>query len=437
MDTENNVVEQIENNNIPIDKVEHPQTLLSEGDNMNEIIDNADNETVEENVENIREKESETADEKGEAEATEELTESAIEENVEDIREKESETVDEKGEAEATEELIEPAVEEKVKKRKISPEKKRKILIICGVAFAVLLIALAIVYFAIIRPEGIYRDALTALENKEFSKCQQLIDSIPNYRKTPDLQDDLTIAMATEYLEKGKLDQAEALLMDILGNPEADALSDEITYQRADAAISDGELKDARELLEKIPEHEKYEELCNKLKYAEADAARESGDYKTAYDLFAGLGSYKDAEEQAKTTYYEALAFRSLLVIRESLKDPTSMRINKVTFYKNVLTTNELDLLADINAANSFGGSIGGYAYDEEVYSGNQDAGLISFASYNDPDSYTDLIQKIIVLGICSQSTYSVSIDVARMNRLLKADVVFNVNLRFSTSQTF
>ena len=316
------------------------------------------------------------------------------------------------------------------------PEKKpanKKLFIILGGVLAVALVAFLIVYFTVIKPNGIYDDAVAALNRGDYYECERLINQIPDHEKVPALKKDLNLALAQSYIDNGDLDIAENLLASMPGDERAKALRDDINYYRAEDLIEHGEYEEASLLLDKIPDHEDPKQLHEKIDYETALASLEKGDYETAYDLFSSLGDYEDAAQQKDIVYYEALAFKSLFNIQTTLKNPASMRVTKVTFYNNSSTEGELDAVFEFNATNSYGGSLGAYGYDLTLYDGEDDSGMISHSAYVDPDDYYDMLLQSLIDVIRKQEVHETTVDVARMNRLLEGNASFKIDLPFQS----
>lgn len=315
------------------------------------------------------------------------------------------------------------------------PSKKLIIGIAAGIV-AVALIVFCAVFFTVIQPNNYYQSALAALETKDFTECQRLLDKIPNHKGAPQLRQDLTIAQARAYAENGSLDQAELLLLPIITNPDAKAVQDDITYMRAKDALTHGKLDDAKDYLDKIQNHDDPDLLRSEIKYQEALVSLDSGDYTSAHAAFSDLGDYKDSAAHKEAAYYEALAFRSLFVIQKDLKNPSSMRLTDVVFYKDSSKDNELDFYAEITASNSYGGNVTGYAYDLTIYEGEPSGSMISHSAYVDPDDYYDVLLAALIDSIKKQTPLDVTIDIARMNRLLKDDVSFKIDIDFESGAT-
>lgn len=309
-----------------------------------------------------------------------------------------------------------------------------KLMIIIGGALAVAVIAFLIVFFSVIRPNGIYKDAVDALDRGDFSECERLINQIPNHKDVPSLKRDLNLALAKRYIENGDLDIAETLLASMPGDERATALRVDISYCRAEDLVKREEYDEAKALLDKIPNHDDPLQLRKKINYESAMASVETGDYETAYDLLSALGTYEDAAEQKDIVYYEALAFKSLFNIQSTLKNPASMRVTKVIFYKDSSNEGELDAIFEFNATNSYGGSLGAYGYDLTLYDESEDSGMISHSSYVDPDDYYDVLLQMIVDAVKLQEAMDITVDVARMNRLIVNNATFKIDLPFQSS---
>jgi len=310
----------------------------------------------------------------------------------------------------------------------------KKLIIIIGGALAVIAIAFLVVFFSVIRPNDIYNDAVSALSRGDFSECERLINQIPNHKEAPALKRELNLALAERYIESGDFDIAETLLATMPGDKRAMELRADIFYYRAEDLVKRKEYDEAEALLDKIPNHEDPLQLRQKIKYVNAMASVEVGDYETAYDQLSALGTYADAAEQKEIVYYEALAFKSLFNIQSTLKNPASMRVTKVTFYKDSSNKGELDAVFEFNATNSYGGSLGAYGYDLTLYDDSEDSGMISHSSYVDPDDYYDLLLQMLIDAVKKQEVMAITVDVARMNRLLEINATFKINLPFQSS---
>ena len=278
-----------------------------------------------------------------------------------------------------------------------------------------------------------YEDAEAALQAGNFQECERLMNKIPDHEKVPALRIELDIAIAQDYIASGELSLAESILVKITGNDKAKTLKEDIQYLKAVEEVNKGNIEDAKLLLDKIPNHADPEQLYEKIKYREAVAAVEIGDYETAYANCSELGDYEDAAKQKDITYYEALAFKSLFVIQPTLKNPASLRVKKVTFYKDSSQEGELDAVYEITATNSYGGAIGGYVYDLRLYDGEDDANMMSMSTYADPDDYLDYLMASLIDSIKKQTVFETTVDIARMNRLLEASVSFKIDLPFQS----
>lgn len=363
---------------------------------------------------------------------------------------------------------IAPAEEEQAAAPKKKSGKLRAIIIISA-SILVLLAIFLVILFTVILPNNYYDQAVAAFENNQFSECQMLLDKIPthegtqqlqtkltfalaekaladkdyaecqrllekipDYEKSAQLRQALTLAQAELYIETGNLDQADALLLPILTNPEAKALADEIIYLRAKDALDRKNWTSAKAYMAKIPNHEDPEQINNELKYQDVFTYLEAGNYESAYLSLCNLGNYKDAFSLKDTVYYEALALRSLLQIRTLYKSPASVQITQACFYKDSTEEGELDFYAKITATNGFGGSAISYAVDLSVYAGEPDGYAISSSDYVDRDDFDSWLIATLVDSVKKQEQLSVSLDIARINRLLKNCGNFKVGLDFS-----
>lgn len=315
--------------------------------------------------------------------------------------------------------------------RPIKKSNGKVLLIVLGSALVVALAVFLIVYFTIIKPNAIFEKAENALDRGEYSECERLMNQIPNHEDVPALRREMNLAMARSYIDNGNLDMAENLLATMLGDDEAAELRKDITYYRAEDLVKHGEYQEAQLLLDNIPGYDDSLQLQNKIDYETALSSLENGDYETAYEIFSRLGNYEDSAAQKKIVYYEALAFKSLFQIRDTLKNPSSMRITKVTFYEDSATEGELDAIFEFTATNSYGGTLGAYGYDLTLYNGEDGSGMISHNNYVDPDDYYDLLRILIIDAIKEEEIHDATVDVARMNRLLEGNASFKINLPF------
>ena len=312
---------------------------------------------------------------------------------------------------------------------------KKTILFVCSGVFAAAVIIFVILFFSVIKPNSIYNDAVSALDRGDFVQCEQLLREIPNHKGTYELSQKATIAKAKSYIDEGELDIADSLLVSLTGVEEAKLLRQDIQYLKAVDLVDRKDYDEATIILDKIPNHNDPEKLREQISYATAIASLENGDYKTAYEIFSQLGDYKDSVTQKEIVYYEALAFKSLFNIQSTLKNPASMYITKVTFYQDSSNENELDAIFEFNATNSYGGSLGAYGYDLTLYDDSEDSGMISQSAYADPDDYIELLYQMLIDSIKKQTEFKTTVDIARMNRLLKGDASFNIDLPFQSAE--
>lgn len=320
------------------------------------------------------------------------------------------------------------------------PANKKKVITIIGIAVAAIAVVMAILFFVVIRPNSIYKEACEALDKQNFVECQKLLDKIPNHENADVLERRLNLAIAKNYIETGELDLADGILATMPGDPKAQELKGDVIYKRAVNAVAHEKYEDAQEYMEKIPEHSDPEQVQSKLTYQKALQCVEEGDYETGYELMSSLGDYEDAAEQKEIMYYEALAFVSLLDVQNTLKNPASLRVSKIAFRKSENNPNELYAVHEITASNSYGGTVGGYVYHSEIYNdlkqGENTAGMIDFSTYNDPDTDLEYLEWYLVYLIKGYAEFECSTDVARMNRLLENKVTFKINLDFQSGET-
>lgn len=337
-------------------------------------------------------------------------------------------------ETESTE-VVQPAVTHPPK-----PANKKKLLTIAGAAAAAVIVVFVILFITVIRPNSIYKDACYALEKQDFVECQELLDKIPNHKNASALSRKLNLAIAKSYIENGEFDLAEGILAAMPGDTRGQELKMMIIYKRAAEAIAHEKYDEAQEYMDKIPNAEDPEQLRSKLTYYNALQYVEKGDYETGYEMISSLGDYEDAAKQKEMIYYEALAFFSLLEIQGTLKNPSSLRVTEVAFFKNKDNPNELSAAHEITASNSYGGSVGGFVYHSFIYedlkAGENRAGMIEFSSYNDPDTDMEILESLIVYTIRQLDEFDTGADVARMNRLLENKVTFKVDLDFQSGET-
>ena len=319
---------------------------------------------------------------------------------------------------------------------------KKKVLVVIGAVAAAVVVAFVVLFIAVIQPNSIYQEACEALEDEKFTECQELLDKIPNHKKTPVLKRDLNIAIAENYIKTGELDLAEGILATMPGDTDAQVLKSDIIYKRASNAIDHKKYDEAQEFMEKIPNHKDPENLRAKLTYQDALQCIEQGDYETGYEMMSSLGDYEDAVEQKEMMYYEALAFVSLLEIQSTLKNPASMRVTDVGFYiADTETTKDFHIVHKITASNSYGGNVGGYVYDTLIYKGleegDNDPGMMDHSSYADPDGDNEKLEAAIIEAILTlYEKKECSVDIARMNRLLENKVTFKIDLDFQSDET-
>lgn len=319
-------------------------------------------------------------------------------------------------------------------KKNVRISKKTILFVGCGVVAAAVII-FVILFFSVIKPNSIYNDAVSALDRGDFAQCEQLLREIPNHKGTYELSQKATIAKAKSYIDVGELDIADSLLVSLTSIEEAKLLRQDIQYLKAADLVKHKNYDEATIILDKIPNHDDPEKLREQISYATAMASLENGDYKTAYEIFSQLGDYEDSSTQKEIVYYEALAFKSLFEIQSTLKNPASMYVTKVTFYIDSSNENELDAIFEFNATNSYGGSLGAYGFDLTLYDDSEDSGMISQSAYADPDDYVDLLYQMLIDAVKKQTVLKTTVDIARMNRLLKGDASFNIDLPFQSAE--
>ena len=309
---------------------------------------------------------------------------------------------------------------------------KKTLLMIVGGAAAVAIIAFLVVFLTVIKPNRIYDQAMDALKNGDFYECERLMAKIPDHKHIAELRRDLNVEKAKKHISNGDLDLAESILADIPEDEEIKSLKGDIRYQRAEELVAEGKYEEAQQELDKLGDREDPLQLKEQVKYANALATLETGDYETAYDLFSQLGEYEDAVEQKEMVYNEALAFKILFVVQPTLKNPASLRVTDIGFYE---TGTMVGALFNINASNSYGGNVGGYIYDVDVYDGEDDAGMIDHSSYVRPSDYIDVLEQLIVDRIKMGTKMEVTVDIARMNRLLESNASFKIDLPFQAEE--
>ena len=144
-------------------------------------------------------------------------------------------------------------------KKKFKLSKKNALFIVCGVVF-VAIVTFVILFFAVIRPNSIYNNAVSALERGDFAQCEQLLKHIPNHQGAYELSQKTTIAKAQSYIDEGELDIADSLLVTLTSNEEAKLLRQDIQYLRAVDLVNHKNYDEATIILDKIPNHKDPEQ---------------------------------------------------------------------------------------------------------------------------------------------------------------------------------
>lgn len=239
-----------------------------------------------------------------------------------------------------------------------------------------------------------------------------------------------TYNKALQFYDFGNLDMA---YMTIMKSPNSDKAKDLITnifVKKASNHIKAGEYSDALNILNELPEGIDTSELRNEITYKTALEILESGDYTKSYELLTSISSYIDSKELAYQLLCEAHALKGIIEYQQIMYNPRSLRVEEILMYKNQNSIYSFPVVfVKQSGMNRVGGTITVYSMYTDKYVG----------SYNPSSSENDIISPIIKFALEQYENDEKigDFDITRLNRLLKNEVIFNIEgLDFTTYQS-
>jgi len=345
-----------------------------------------------------------------------------------------------------------PIGEEKVDRKKVS---LKWMVILCII---LLLLTFGMIgYRFIINPIRTYNDALEEYKKGQYDSALELLKLIPDYKKTESLKEQISEAQvlityndAVELYNAGNWQEALELFKTVPDVYDTQSYLDDIEtnviYEKVLELCENNQHEEALELLDSMASHEKYEELKNEIileinekAYIEALELLEQGRYEDATTILDSIVEYKNVKEIQEQMKYESYAYSCIKQLKTKLKNPDSLVLYDVTFYKGRESKLKYPTcIIRYGAQNGFGGNSTGYSMFSRddtatAYEWDGACDTLDTSSYNtkssDLDELVEYLYCVTINAIIKGSDVIGSVDLNRLNTVLKNEAYSTIKI--------
>lgn len=176
--------------------------------------------------------------------------------DVDKLREHAKEYAERKAQKAAEEKVRE---EKKAAERQVRRAKRKKTLLISGLATAVLIIALIILTKTVI-PNVRYNAAVNWLHQEKFDKAIEAFETLRNYKNSAEMVTEASYQKGIWLLENGNYDEAITAFTSIYNYKDSNEMVTEATYQKGLHLLENGERKEGLRILEDMRDYKDAEE---------------------------------------------------------------------------------------------------------------------------------------------------------------------------------
>lgn len=171
--------------------------------------------------------------------------------------------------------------------------------IIAMIAGVVVVAGLVLLYFLFLKPNKIYGQAVSMMEEHSFDEAKAKLISIEGFKDSSELAVSCDYLKAMDAYEARNYDEAVAIFTELGEYEESPAMLVKSIFGQATLAYEQGNYDNTYSYLDQIPAYEETEDFRLKTDYAVAVDLFEAGEYKEADSRFEEMLTYEDAVDYA------------------------------------------------------------------------------------------------------------------------------------------
>lgn len=251
------------------------------------------------------------------------------------------------------------------------------------------------------------------------------------------IQPQQKLSQAEALIARGKYNDAEVILSQLGNSDKKNELLVQITLAEIEECIKSGDYSGAERKMQSVPAGSISPELKAELASKQAEAYMIQGKYAEADEMLAGIEQTEDVAKLREELSYESRVFSCIKAIKKILKNPDSLSIYDVTFYKTtkkdeaasteenpVYVDTEPSCVMHYGAQNGFGGNTTSYAlfdWGTEEYEFTGSVNSLSESDLNEKsDDYIwDLLSLYAIKAAMEREPVG-SLNLERVQTLLK-----------------
>ena len=251
------------------------------------------------------------------------------------------------------------------------------------------------------------------------------------------IQPQQKLSQAETLISRGKYSEAEVILSQLGNSEKKNDLLAQITLAEIEECIKSGDYSGAERKMKSVPEGLVSPELKAELALKQAEAYMIQGKYDEADQTLSGIEQTEEVVTLREELSYESRVFSCIKAIKKILKNPDSLSIYDVTFYKTtkkdekasteenpVYVDTEPSCVMHYGAQNGFGGNTTSYALfdwgtDEYEFVGSVNSLDEDDLNDKSDDYLWDLLSLYAIKGAMGREQIG-SLNLERVQTLLK-----------------
>ena len=256
------------------------------------------------------------------------------------------------------------------------------------------------------------------------------------------------LTQAQNLIERGKYDEAENVLASLKASERKTELQNAITLYEVETYLENGDFASAEKKLAMLPADKIDGELKTQISIQRAISLMVQGKYEDADAILQKEPANEEVTLLKEQLSYESRIFNCTKAIKKVLKNPDSLSVYEITFYKDevkdaeastednaVYKETEPACVMHYGAQNGFGGNTTSYAlfkWDEEdanyALYGTVDSLDEEDLDEDDDDYWYEWLVQIMINGFMEDEAIG-TFDMERVQTLLKNNAYTTIKI--------
>ena len=216
-------------------------------------------------------------------------------------------------------------------KAEAAKQRNRMILIVAVIA---IIAAGAVLYLKVIKPNGIYNSALSAMNAGNYDEATEAFKGLGDYKDASTQAQESQYQKGAALLASGDYDGATEVFNAISSYNDAATQAQESQYQKGTALLASGDYDGAAEAFTAISGYNDAATKAKESQYQKGAALLANGDYDGATEAFTAISGYTDAATQAQESKYQ----KGMALLAFGDYDLATAAFNEISSYSDAAT---------------------------------------------------------------------------------------------------